>query len=156
MTMINGRSVAALGEVVEIKGRILDTDGTPIVGALVDIWQANAAGRYAHESDPNTAPLDDNFQGWARLVTDDDGRYSIRTIKPGAYPAEEGWVRPPHIHYKVARRGFKEITTQLYFKGDALNDIDRLLLAVPQPERDTLIADFSNGPAIFDVVLARV
>jgi len=132
MTMINGRSVAALGEVVEIKGRILDTDGTPIAGALVDIWQANAAGRYAHESDPNTAPLDDNFQGWARLVTDDDGRYSIRTIKPGAYPAEEGWVRPPHIHYKVARRGFKEITTQLWFNSvflDLLSNRSRLLFA---------------------------
>lgn len=156
LTMIAGRSVAALGEVVEVKGHILDTDGNPIAGALIDIWQANAAGRYDHEADPNTAPLDANFQGWARLVTGEDGSYSVRTIKPGAYPAEEGWVRPPHIHYKVARRGFKEITTQLYFKGDPLNDIDRLILAVPEAERASLIGDFSKGPATFNVVLARV
>jgi protocatechuate 3,4-dioxygenase beta subunit len=156
LTVIDGQSEPALGEVVEVSGRIVDTNGDPIAGALVDIWQANAAGRYAHESDPNTAPLDPQFQGWARLVTGKDGSYSIRTIKPGAYPAEEGWVRPPHIHYKVARRGYKEITTQLYFEGDPLNDVDRLLLAVPEPERANLVGDFSGGAATFDVVLARV
>lgn len=156
LTVIDGQSEPALGEVVEVSGRIVDTNGDPIAGALIDIWQANAAGRYAHESDANTAPLDPQFQGWARLVTGPDGRYSIRTIKPGVYPAEEGWDRPPHIHYKVARRGYKEITTQLYFKGDPLNDVDRLLLAVPEPERSNLVGDFSNGAATFDVVLARV
>ncbi len=156
LTRIAGHSDAALGEVVEVTGRVLDTDGNPIEGALVDIWQANSAGRYDHEADSNTAPLDANFQGWARLVTGEDGSYSIRTIKPGAYPAEEGWVRPPHIHYKVARRGYKEITTQLYFKGDPLNDTDRLILEVPEPERTSLICDFSDGPATFDIVLARV
>ena len=156
LTVIDGQSEPALGEVVEVSGRIVDTNGDPIAGALVDIWQANAAGRYAHESDPNTAPLDPQFQGWARLVTGKDGSYSIRTIKPGAYPAEEAWVRPPHIHYKVARRGYKEITTQLYFEGDPLNDVDRLLLAVPEPERANLVGDFSGGAATFDVVLARV
>ncbi len=156
LTVIDGQSEPALGEVVEVSGRIVDTNGDPIAGALVDIWQANAAGRYAHESDPNTAPLDPQFQGWARLVTGPDGSYSIRTIKPGAYPAAEAWVRPPHIHYKVARRGYKEITTQLYFGGDPLNDVDRLLLAVPEPERAQLIGDFSGGAATFDVVLARV
>lgn len=156
LTTIAGRDTVALGEVVEVKGQILDTDGKPVAGALVDIWQANAAGRYDHEADPSTAPLDPNFQGWARLVTGDDGSYRIRTIKPGAYPAAEGWIRPPHIHYKVARRGFKEITTQLYFKGDPLNEIDRLILAVPEAQRASLIGDFSDGPATFNVVLARV
>jgi protocatechuate 3,4-dioxygenase beta subunit len=155
LTAIVGHDTAALGDVIEVQGHILDTDGNPITGALIDIWQANSAGRYDHEADPSTTALDANFQGWARLITGEDGSYSLRTIRPGAYPAEEGWVRPPHIHYKVARRGFKEITTQLYFKGDPLNEIDRLILAVPQAERASLMGDFSDGPATFDVVLAR-
>ncbi|MCL4106102.1 UNVERIFIED_CONTAM: hypothetical protein GTU68_058408 [Idotea baltica] len=156
LTQIEGHTSTALGEVIEVQGRVLDTDGNPITGALIDIWQANAAGRYDHESDPSQAPLDVNFQGWARLVTGEDGRYSLRTIRPGAYAVDVQWTRPAHIHYKVARRGFKEITTQLYFKGDPLIDIDRLILAVPQSERGSLIGDFSDGSATFNVVLARV
>ena len=156
LTVIDGQSESALGEVVEVKGRILDTEGNAITGALIDIWQANAAGRYTHERDSNTAPLDPHFQGWARLVTGADGSYSVRTIKPGAYSVKEGWDRQPHIHYKVAKRGYKEITTQLYFKGDPLNNVDQLLLAVPEDERADLIGDFSKGAATFDVVLARV
>ena len=107
MTRVEGRSEVALGEVIEISGQVLDETGAPIAGALVDVWQANSHGRYDHERDPNPAPLDPNFQGWARLTTDAEGRYRVRTIKPGAYPVGEGWSRPPHIHFKVAKRGFR-------------------------------------------------
>lgn len=142
MTRIAGHADSAAGEVVVVEGRVLDHQGAPVEGAVVDIWQANANGRYAHEADPNPAPLDPHFQGWARLVTDAEGRYRVRTIKPGPYKVADEWSRPPHIHFKVARRGFRELTTQMYFAGDPLNDLDRLLLSVPEDQRGSLVVDF--------------
>ena len=143
MTLIQGHGEHAKGEVVEISGRVLDEAGQPVADALVDIWQANVHGRYAHERDPNPAPLDPHFQGWAQMHTDADGRFKVRTIIPGAYPVEDGWTRPPHIHFKVARRGFHELTTQMYFAGNPLNDVDRLLNAVPEAERPKLVVNFA-------------
>lgn len=162
MTRIQGHSEPALGEVVEVTGRVLDEDGNPVADALVDVWQANTHGRYAHERDSNPAPLDENFQGWARLMTDAEGRYRVRTIRPGAYPVTAGWTRPPHIHFKIARRGFHELTTQMYFAGDPLNETDRLLQSVPEPGRSMLLVEFSAaaGESVkqgtFDIVLRRV
>lgn len=162
MTLIEGRNERALGDVVEIEVRVLDVDGTPIEGALVDVWQANMHGRYAHERDPNPAPLDPNFQGWAQRTTDASGSFRVRTIRPGAYKVGDDWSRPPHIHYKVARRGFHELTTQMYFAGDPLNDVDRILQAVPEDQRGSLVVAFSakedgGVPAgRFDIVLRSV
>ncbi|HMB39205.1 MAG TPA: protocatechuate 3,4-dioxygenase [Wenzhouxiangellaceae bacterium] len=161
MTLIEGHSESALGEIVEISGRVLDEDGNPVADALVDVWQANTHGRYAHEADPNPAPLDENFQGWAQLKTDAEGRYRVKTIKPGAYPVMDGWSRPPHIHFKVARRGFHELTTQMYFAGDPLNDVDRLLQSVPQDQRGKLLVDFQPQAddvptGVFVLVLGKV
>jgi protocatechuate 3,4-dioxygenase beta subunit len=160
MTRIDGHADAAAGEVVVVEGRVLDEKGAPVADALVDVWQANARGRYAHERDANPAPLDPHFQGWAQLRTDADGRYRVRTIQPGAYPVEAGWTRPPHIHFKVARRGYHELTTQMYFAGDPLNAIDRLLLSVPEAERASLVVDFvaadgGERTGRFDLVLRR-
>jgi protocatechuate 3,4-dioxygenase beta subunit len=162
MTRIRGRGERAEGRVVEVSGRVLDASGEPVADALVDVWQANTHGRYAHEADPNPAPLDPNFQGWAQLKTGPDGRYRFRTIKPGTYKALDDWTRPPHIHFKVARRGFHELTTQMYFAGEALNDADRLLQSVPESERRMLIVDFepSSEPEVrrgaFDIAMRRV
>ncbi len=158
LTQIGDNDVAAMGEVVIVEGRVLDDAGAPVADAVVDIWQANAAGRYAHERDPNPAPLDPHFQGWAILKSDAEGRYRFKTVRPGAYPASKNWTRPPHIHFKVSRRGYREITTQMYFENEPLNDVDHLLNELPQALQTTLIAtrESESAPFQFNVVLAKV
>ncbi len=158
LTIFGDRPDIALGEIVTVEGGVYGDDGLPIADAVVDIWQANAAGRYAHEIDPNPAALDPNFQGWAILKTDANGRYRFKTIRPGAYPAALGWDRPPHIHFKVSRRGYHEITTQMYFENEPLNEVDHILNALSEPEQVSVIAkqNEDNGAFVFDVVLAKV
>ena len=90
-----------LGERIIVEGRVLDEDGRPIPNTLVEIWQANAAGRYAHPADQNPMPIDLNFEGYAKIRTGPDGGYRIKTVKPGAYPVMPGWTRPLHIHFDV-------------------------------------------------------
>ncbi len=158
LTLFGGSKTPASGEIITVTGRVLEDSGTPITDAVVDVWQANAAGRYAHERDPNPAPLDPSFQGWAIMRTDRDGRFQFKTIKPGAYPVSENWTRPPHIHFKVSRRGYREITTQMYFDREPLNDIDRLLNKLPTDLQSTLVATRSSEsePFEFNIVLAKV
>lgn len=161
LTRIEGHSESALGDVVVVEGRVLDEAGVPISGALIDVWQANVHGRYAHEADPNPQPLDPHFQGWGKMVTDESGRYRFRTIIPGAYQVGETWSRPPHIHFKVAKRGFHELTTQMYFADHPLNELDRLLQAVPEDQRAMLVVNFERQPdqapkGHFDLVLGAV
>jgi len=143
-----------------VEGQVLDEAGKPVPGALVDIWQANAAGRYDHEDDPALAPLDPNFQGWGMVKTDDQGRYAFTTIKPGAYSVDAEWSRPPHIHFKVSRRGYHELTTQMYFAGESLNETDRLLRDVPEDRRGLLVVDFQDRDGTssgnFPITLAKV
>ncbi|NNE04910.1 MAG: protocatechuate 3,4-dioxygenase [Xanthomonadales bacterium] len=160
LTRVAGRDGRAQGEVVRVSGRVLDESGEPIANAVVDIWQANAAGRYDHEGDTSDSPKDPNFQGWAIVKTDADGRYSFTTIKPGAYTAMGDWVRPPHIHYKVSRRGYHELITQMYWDGDPLNDKDELFLSLPEAERERLLVGFETSGEVsegtFDIVLSAV
>ncbi|MEJ2384219.1 MAG: protocatechuate 3,4-dioxygenase [Xanthomonadales bacterium] len=160
LTLIRGHAERAQGQVVRVSGRVLDDQGQAVAGALVDIWQANALGRYAHEDDPATAPLDPNFQGWGMVKTDADGRYSFTTIKPGAYAVSSGWSRPPHIHFRISRRGYHELTTQMYFADESLNEKDRLLLSVDEEARKRLVVDFHDTDGVlegdFPIVLARV
>lgn len=160
LTLIEGHTDRAQGKVIRVTGQVLDDQGKPVEGALVDIWQANSHGRYHHEDDPNPAPRDPNFQGWGMVKTDAEGRYAFTTIKPGAYKVDDKWSRPPHIHYKVSRRGFHEITTQMYFAGEALNGPDALLQDVAEDARDSLVVDFQEIDGIssghFPIVLARV
>ena len=159
LTLIEGHTERAQGEVIKVTGHVLDDKGLPVEGALVDIWQANAHGRYHHEDDPATAPTDPNFQGWGMVKTDAEGRYAFTTIKPSAYMVDDKWSRPPHIHYKVSRRGYKELITQMYFDGDPLNDKDRLFKAVPEGERKHLLVTFSEQDVPegeFNIVLGSV
>lgn len=155
LTRVPGRDKAARGEVVVVEGRVTNENGEPVPDVLVDVWQANRHGRYRHEKDPATAPLDPDFHGWGQMVTDAEGRYRFRTIKPGAYGALEDWTRPPHIHFKVARRGYQELTTQMYFAGEPLNDTDRLLQALPENDRRRLVVAFDDGPDPHDAAHGR-
>lgn len=134
-----------LGERIIVTGRVLDGDGTPLPGVLVEIWQANAAGRYDHAGDQHPAPLDPNFHGAGRCVTNERGEYRFTTVKPGAYPwrnHHNAW-RPAHIHFSLFGRTFAErLITQMYFPGDPLFAFDPIMNAVPAEGRDLLVADF--------------
>ena len=163
LTLIEGNSKTAEGETILVRGQVFDAEGQPLKDALVDVWQANHVGRYSHPEDPNTAPLDPNFQGWGLMTTDSEGRFSFKTIKPGAYPlsflGEQGW-RCRHIHFQVSRPGFDKLTTQMYFHGDPLIEQDLEIAKAPQELRHLLIAksvsDETTGLPLyrFDVVLA--
>ncbi len=159
LTRVAGRSARAEGEVIAVRGQVLDEDCRPIAGALVEIWQANAHGRYSHERDPNPAPLDPNFQGWAQIVTAEDGTYAFRTIKPGAYPVNEMMTRTPHIHFRVARRGYHEQITQMYFAGEELNAEDYYIQRMPATERERVVItaqQLADLPTyVFDLTLRR-
>jgi protocatechuate 3,4-dioxygenase beta subunit len=132
-----------LGERIVVTGRVLDGGGRPVRGTLVEVWQANAAGRYRHDGDRHRAPLDPNFSGAGRCVTDDQGRWRFVTVRPGAYPWRNhanAW-RPAHIHFSVFGRSFvQRLVTQLYFPGDPLLALDPILGSVPEAARERLVA----------------
>ncbi len=154
-----------LGERIIVSGRVLGSDGKPLRSQLVEIWQANAAGRYAHTVDDHEAPLDPNFTGAGRCLTDDDGRYRFVTVKPGAYPwgnHENAW-RPNHIHFSLFGRAFTErLVTQMYFPGDPLFEFDPIFNSVrDEAARERMISRFDidlteSGWALgytYDIVL---
>jgi protocatechuate 3,4-dioxygenase beta subunit len=135
-----------LGERIIVQGRVLDEDGRPIPNTLVEVWQANAAGRYAHRVDDHPAPLDPNFSGAGRTLTDADGRYRFVTVKPGAYPwlnHPNAW-RPAHIHFSLFGTSFlSRLITQMYFPGDPLMPFDPILNSIPDERaRQRLVASF--------------
>ncbi len=142
LTRVPGATRPALGEIIYLDGRVQDLQCQPVPDVNVEIWQACASGRYNNDRDPNPAPLDPAFKYWGETFTDPQGRFSFKTIKPGAYPAADDWDRPPHIHVRVAKRGYKDLITQMYFKGDPLNDEDLILQATPVEQRASLIVDF--------------
>jgi protocatechuate 3,4-dioxygenase beta subunit len=139
LTFVEGGRGRAAGDVVLVTGAVTDQDCSPVAGALVEIWQACASGRYDHPGDDSGLELDPHFQYWGRVLSDDQGRYLFKTIIPGDYPAGPGWQRPPHIHFKVTKRGFRELTTQMYFAGNPLNDRDQILAEVPEAERASVV-----------------
>ncbi|HET9805206.1 MAG TPA: protocatechuate 3,4-dioxygenase subunit beta [Candidatus Acidoferrum sp.] len=134
------------GERIIVSGRVIDDDGIPVRGALIEIWQANAAGRYRHQKDNHPAPLDPNFTGYGRVLTDSEGRYSFVSIKPGAYPwknHENAW-RPAHIHLSLFGAGIlSRLVTQMYFPGDPLLPFDPIYNSIPdEAARRRLISHF--------------
>jgi protocatechuate 3,4-dioxygenase, beta subunit len=142
MSREDGRD--ALGERIVVAGRVTDEAGRPVASAMIELWQANAAGRYCHERDDNAVPLDPNFRGAGRVFTDADGRYRFLSIRPGAYPWRNhaGAVRPNHIHFSLFGPSWgARLVTQMYFPGDPLLAVDPIYQSVPDPEaRARLIA----------------
>ncbi|GAA3070927.1 protocatechuate 3,4-dioxygenase subunit beta [Streptosporangium carneum] len=156
-----------IGERIVVTGRVLDAAGRPVPGTLLEIWQANAAGRYAHEGDRHPAPLDPNFTGAGRCLTDEEGRYRFVSIKPGAYPwrnHHNAW-RPAHIHFSVFGTAFTQrLVTQMYFPGDPLFPYDPIFQSIPDPAaRERLVSRFDLETTVpewalgyrFDIVLGR-
>ena len=154
-----------IGERIIVFGRVLDEDARPVPGALVELWQANAGGRYRHARDHYVAALDPNFVGCGRTLSGEDGRYRFRTVKPGPYPWRNrlnDW-RPAHIHLSIFGRAFvQRLITQLYFEGDPLLRHDKILESIAdQDARDRLVAKLDLGETIpldtiayrFDIVL---
>jgi protocatechuate 3,4-dioxygenase beta subunit len=144
LSVVNGQQ--AQGERIIVRGRVVDENDRPIPHTMIEIWQANAAGRYDHPLDQHDAPLDPNFHGNGRVFSDVDGWYQFVSIKPGAYPwrnHKNAW-RPNHIHYSLFGNGFAQrVITQMYFPGDPLLALDPVFLSVPdQAARERLIAQF--------------
>jgi len=133
LTRVPGRSGRAEGQILNVMGKVLNVAGEPVRNAKIEIWQANAHGRYTHPSDPNPAPLDPNFDGSAILHTDAEGRYRFTTIKPGAYPAGPNLMRPAHIHFQVTGKQDR-LVTQMYFEGDQYNSTDPFLNSAGRKE----------------------
>lgn len=159
LTHVPGGNGRARGQLLSVTGRVLTTAGEPVSGARIEIWQANAAGRYAHPDDTNPAPLDPNFQGYTVLKTGADGSYRFQTIKPGAYPAGPNTIRPPHIHFDLSGT-HDRLVTQMYFDGDPYNEKDRFLQSVLRPEALMVKLRPATGAseadpmlAVFDIVI---
>ncbi len=162
LTVIAGKVGRALGKILYVSGRVTNVRGEPVANAELEIWQANAVGRYSHLGDQGSALLDPNFEGYAKIRTGADGNYSFKTVKPAAYPAGEGWTRPPHIHFDIKGRTSR-LVTQMYFAGEALNEKDKLFTSASVDGRKSLTAryDAPSGKqerdalvALWDVVLS--
>jgi protocatechuate 3,4-dioxygenase beta subunit len=142
------RNGEPIGERIIVTGRVLDDTGRPIRNALIEVWQANAAGRYLHKAENHSAPLDPNFTGTGRCLTNENGEYRFTTIKPGAYPwgnHSNAW-RPAHIHFSIFGTNFlQRLVTQMFFPGDPLLPIDPIYNGVPDAEaRKSLIANYAH------------
>ncbi|MGD2063987.1 MAG: hypothetical protein PVF51_10455 [Nitrospirota bacterium] len=160
LTTVAGGPGQAQGQILDLMGRVLDRRGEPVAGARVEIWQANAFGRYRHPWDSSTAPLDPSFEGFGMQTTDGQGRYRFKTVKPGAYAASRDWTRTPHIHFKVTRDRHS-LVTQMYFPREPLNESDLLFQAVGNKAAVTARLEAASPEveegalrALWDIVLA--
>jgi protocatechuate 3,4-dioxygenase alpha subunit len=150
----------AKGDRIVLEGRVTDGDGVPLPDAIVEIWQANAAGRYEHPEDVQDKPLDPHFRGFGRAFTDKDGIYRFITVKPGAVPGRGNALQAPHIAVSIAARGLlHHLFTRVYFASEQLNATDPVLSSLDDPERQKTLLAESNGKANgatvwrFDIVM---
>ena len=136
----------ARGERIRLHCRVLDGDGAPVPDAMIELWQANAEGKYDHPEDPQAKQIDPAFHGYGRLPTREDGTCTFETIKPGRVPAPGGRLQAPHINVSIFARGLlKQLTTRIYFVGDSANDEDMALALVPRERRNTLMAQMDSA-----------
>jgi protocatechuate 3,4-dioxygenase beta subunit len=157
LTRLGNSAQRAVGDVYIVEGVVTDDMCQPIQGAIVEIWQACHTGKYNHPSDTSDNQLDPNFQYYGMMKTDAQGRYRFKTIKPGAYDASETWRRPPHIHFKVGLRGYRQLVTQTYWEGEALNNKDEILMALPLEERRKVVLTFDEkSVGRFDITLKKI
>lgn len=145
-----------LGERISLTCRVLDGDSVPINDAMIEIWQANAAGKYSHPDDPQAKAIDPAFQGFGRLATDEDGSCTFKTIKPGRVQGNNGTLQAAHIDVSVFARGIlKRLATRIYFAGDPAMTSDSILALVPTDRRGTLLArEKQPGEWAFDIYLS--
>lgn len=148
---------APLGEKIVVTGRVVDEDGQPVRNSLLEVWQCNSAGRYWHQRDQHDAPLDPNFYGLGKMLTDGDGRYRFVTIKPGPYPwgnHDKAW-RPAHIHFSLFGNVYAQrLVTQMYFPNDPLFAYDPIFQSIPDLDaRQRLVSRFSMDSTVSDQML---
>lgn len=181
LTFVQGLKGKAKGQVLYIRGQVLDENCKPLPNATIVMWQASESGRYNHKGDaanpdfkhPKTGEIiqrrhDENFQYWGRAITDGNGEYQFKTILPGFYPADlsSGWYRPPHVHFLVSVTGFQQLVTQMYFKGEdlvnnefiqELNAVDSALLdsRITDVQREKLVVDFKKDASVTDGLVGR-
>lgn len=143
---VSDLAAGVAGEQIEIRGRVLDGDGRPVIDALVEVWQANTHGKYAHPEDKQNKPLQSNFNGYGRIATDANGEFRFTTVKPGHVPGPNGRLQAPHIAVNVFMRGLlKHLVTRIYFPDEASNGDDAVLNRVAPERRLTLIAKPVTG-----------
>ena len=142
------------GDPVVLEGALTDGDGQPVIDAVVEIWQANSHGRYAHPEDTGTAPLESAWAGFGRVATDENGRFRFTTVKPGRVAAPGGGLQAPHINVTIFMRGMlRQLVTRIYFPADPANDEDPVLQSVPESRRATLVANADANALTWNVRL---
>ncbi|MGE0615519.1 MAG: hypothetical protein AB7P04_07750 [Bacteriovoracia bacterium] len=165
LTRVKDKAGVAQGQIVYVQGTVSDAQTcAPLADVLVEIWQACESGKYDHPGDPNEAALDPHFQYWGQCTTKADGRYLFKTIVPGAYPADVDWIRPAHIHYRVVKRGYRELITQMYFEGDRYNSTDKILQTLSPADQAQVVVRLESATeqmepdakrGAFDLALTR-
>jgi protocatechuate 3,4-dioxygenase, beta subunit len=158
LTRVQGKPGIAKGEIIQVTGRVVDTQFNPIEDATIDLWQANSFGKYHHPHDNSAAPIDEHFQGWAIMLSGKNGAFTITTVMPGAYPLGSNNPRTPHIHLKVSKLGYVELLTQMYFPNQPPNAQDGLFKrkSIAQQRMMTAKQEGDTNSYRYDIVLEKV